>query len=49
MLFQKLLAFATLAAAATVKTSDVKGKAFDRFVVIYFENQNYEKAYGDRK
>ncbi|PTB64508.1 acid phosphatase-like protein [Trichoderma citrinoviride] len=39
------------AAAATAKTSSptshVKGKAFDRFVVIYFENQNYDKADGD--
>lgn len=41
------------AAAATAKTSSptshVKGKAFDRFVVVYFENQNYDKADGDRK
>jgi acid phosphatase len=40
-------------AAATAKTSSptshVKGKAFDRFVVIYFENENYDKAIGDRK
>ncbi|MBO8584248.1 hypothetical protein INO15_14075, partial [Staphylococcus aureus] len=39
------------AAAATAKTSSptshVKGKAFDRFVVVYFENQNYDKADGD--
>ncbi|UNI14663.1 Acid phosphatase [Purpureocillium takamizusanense] len=39
------------AAAATAKTSSptshVKGKAFDRFVVIYFENENYDKAFGD--
>ncbi|KAG6032971.1 hypothetical protein E4U40_005736 [Claviceps sp. LM458 group G5] len=38
-------------AAETAKTSSptshVKGKAFDRFVVIYFENQNYDKAFGD--
>ncbi|KAJ3495793.1 hypothetical protein NLG97_g3133 [Lecanicillium saksenae] len=47
MLFTKILALAGLSAAATVETSDVKGKAFDRFVVIYFENQNYEKAFGD--
>ncbi|ATY63410.1 Phosphoesterase family [Cordyceps militaris] len=47
MLFGKILAFAGLSAAATVKTSNVKGKAFDRFVVIYFENENYEKAFGD--
>lgn len=40
-------------AAATAKTSSptsqVKGKAFDRFVVIYFENQNYDKSFGDRE
>ncbi|KAJ6780147.1 hypothetical protein PWT90_01963 [Aphanocladium album] len=47
MLFTKILALAGLSAAATVETSSVKGKAFDRFVVIYFENQNYEKAIGD--
>lgn len=44
---------AVAAAAATAKTSSptshVKGKAFDRFVVIYFENQDYSKADGDRK
>ncbi|KAL6868601.1 acid phosphatase-like protein [Trichoderma novae-zelandiae] len=42
---------AVAAAAATAKTSSptshVKGKAFDRFVVIYFENENYDKADGD--
>lgn len=46
-------AAAVAKAAATAKTSSptshVKGKAFDRFVVIYFENQNYDKAYGDRE
>lgn len=40
-------------AAATAKTSsptsNVKGKAFDRIAIIYFENQNYDKAYGDRE
>lgn len=39
------------AAAATAKTSSptscVKGKAFDRIAIIYFENTNYEKAIGD--
>jgi hypothetical protein len=44
---------AVAAAAATAKTSSptshVKGKAFDRFVVIYFENQDYDKSDGDRK
>jgi acid phosphatase len=41
------------AAAATAKTnsptSSVKGKAFDRFVVIWLENTDYDKAIGDRK
>jgi acid phosphatase len=41
------------AAAATAKTSSptskVKGKAFDRIAIVYFENENYEKAFGDRK
>lgn len=40
-------------AAATAKTSSptshVKGKAFDRLAIIYFENQNYDKSFGDRK
>ncbi|RCI07913.1 hypothetical protein L249_5888 [Ophiocordyceps polyrhachis-furcata BCC 54312] len=38
-------------AAATAKTtsptSKVAGKAFDRIAIIWFENQNYEKAVGD--
>ncbi|UKZ88108.1 uncharacterized protein TrAFT101_003873 [Trichoderma asperellum] len=42
---------AVAAAAATAKTSSptshVKGKAFDRYVVIYFENQDYGKSAGD--
>ncbi|KAL7953312.1 phosphoesterase family domain-containing protein [Trichoderma compactum] len=42
---------AVAAAAATAKTSSptshVKGKAFDRYVVIYFENQDFSKADGD--
>jgi acid phosphatase len=41
------------AAAATAKTSsptsNVKGKVFDRFVVIWLENTDYDKAIGDRK
>lgn len=44
---------AVYAAAATAKTSSptskVKGKAFDRFVVIWNENTDYEKAAGDRE
>ncbi|KAF7549285.1 hypothetical protein G7046_g8405 [Stylonectria norvegica] len=39
------------AAAETAKTSSptshVKGKAFDRIAIIYFENTNYDKAIGD--
>ncbi|UQC85694.1 phosphoesterase [Colletotrichum lupini] len=39
------------AAAATAKTSsptsNVKGKAFDRFVIIWNENTDYDKAIGD--
>lgn len=41
------LAFAGLAAAATVPLSNVPGKAFDRIAIIYHENQNFDKAYGD--
>jgi hypothetical protein len=41
------------AAAATAvtrsPTSHVKGKAFDRFVVIWLENTDYDKAVGDRE
>lgn len=39
--------------AAVAKTSNptsaVEGAAFDRLVVIYFENENYDKAIGDRE
>lgn len=42
---------AVYAAQATAKTSsptsNVKGKAFDRIAIIYFENQNYDKSIGD--
>ncbi|KZL68537.1 acid phosphatase, partial [Colletotrichum incanum] len=42
---------AVAAAAATAKTSsptsNVKGKAFDRFVIIWNENTDYDKARGD--
>ena len=42
---------AVAAAQATAKTSsptsNVKGKAFDRIAIIYFENQNYDKSVGD--
>lgn len=41
------------AAQATAKTlsptSHVKGAAFDRWVEIWFENTDYDKAAGDRK
>ena len=44
-------AAAVAAAQATAKTtsptSNVKGKAFDRIAIIYFENQNYDKSVGD--
>jgi acid phosphatase len=30
-------------------TSKVKGKAFDRYVSIWFENTDYDKAAADRK
>lgn len=40
-------------AAATARTnsptSNVKGKAFDRIVIIWLENTDYTKAVGDRK
>lgn len=40
-------------AAATAKTtsptSKVEGKAFDRLAIVYFENENYDKAFGDRE
>jgi hypothetical protein len=40
-------------AAATAKTAspttNVKGKAFDRFAVIWLENTDYDKAAGDRE
>lgn len=40
------------AAAATAKTSSptshVRGKAFDRFVIIWLENTDYEMAAKDR-
>lgn len=41
------------AAAATAKSqspvSHVKGKAFDRYVSIWFENTDYDMAADDRK
>ncbi|PUU82107.1 phosphoesterase family-domain-containing protein [Tuber borchii] len=35
-------------AALTVSASDVKGKVFNRFVTIWLENTDYDKAAGDR-
>lgn len=42
-----LLSIVASATAATVPTSNVKGAAFDRMAVIYFENENYAKSAGD--
>ncbi|KAK5171903.1 uncharacterized protein LTR77_003540 [Saxophila tyrrhenica] len=33
--------------ATTHKTSSVKGKAFDRFITVWLENTDYDKAAGD--
>ena len=33
--------------ATTQKTSHVRGKVFDRFITIWLENTDYEKAAGD--
>lgn len=46
MLLPKLVAVAGIAFASS---QTVPGKAFDRLAIIYFENQNYAKADGDRK
>ncbi|KAI9672280.1 MAG: hypothetical protein M1831_002094 [Alyxoria varia] len=35
------------ASAATAKTSNVKGAAFDRIAIIWLENTDYDKAEGD--
>jgi hypothetical protein len=42
-----ILAIISQVAAGTVATSNVPGKAFDRIAIIYFENQDYDKSYGD--
>jgi hypothetical protein len=40
--------YAAQATAPSVqKTSNVRGKAFDRFVTIWLENTDYQKAAGD--
>lgn len=44
-----LIAAASAGEAGTFATSNVAGRAFDRFIIIYFENQNYDLAYGDGK
>jgi acid phosphatase len=42
--------YAAQATALTLSpTSKVKGKAFDRYVSIWFENTDYETAAADRK
>jgi acid phosphatase len=42
-----ILAIISQVAAGTVATSNAPGKAFDRIAIIYFENQDYDKSYGD--
>ena len=41
------VAAAQATAKTTHKTSHVKGKVFDRFITIWLENTDYEKAEGD--
>lgn len=42
--------YAAQATALTLSpTSKVKGKSFDRYVSIWFENTDYDMAAGDRK
>lgn len=43
------VAGATATAKSKSRASKVKGKAFDRIVFIYFENENYGKALSDRE
>ncbi|KAI5778321.1 acid phosphatase [Geopyxis carbonaria] len=53
MKFCDVLLFAVAAAAASTPvepkspTSSVKGKAFDRFITVWLENTDYDKAAGD--
>lgn len=35
-------------AKTTHKTSNVRGKVFDRFITIWLENTDYKKSEGDR-
>lgn len=37
-----------LITGATASGSIVSGKAFDRIAIFLFENQDYDKSYGDR-
>ncbi len=42
--------YAAQATALTLSpTSNIKGKAFDRYVSIWFENTDFETAQADRK
>jgi hypothetical protein len=43
------VAAAAATALTTSPTSHVKGKAFDRFVVVWLENTDYDMAANDRK
>lgn len=43
------VAAAAATAVTSSPTSSVKGKAFDRFVVVWLENTDYDKAVGDRE
>ena len=43
------VAAAAATAETTSPTSHVKGKAFDRMVIIWFENTDYDKSLFDRK
>ncbi len=43
------VAKAAATALTSSPTSNVKGKAFDRIAIVYFENQNYDKSIGDRE
>lgn len=45
----KEVAAAAATAATSSPTSFVKGKAFDRFVVVWLENTDFDKAGGDRE
>lgn len=42
------LAGIQLLTGAAASGSIVSGKAFDRIAIFFFENQDYDKSYGDR-